>query len=134
MLEETHIQPDAVQEWARKALLFDFYSPLLTEKQCSIWDCHYQMDLSLAEIARQQNTSRQAVHALLRRTQDSLEEYEVKMGLIERFLSGRDYLMQADKKLQSLPAHTEGRDPQEGHLAQELAEIRALIQQAIDTY
>jgi predicted DNA-binding protein YlxM (UPF0122 family) len=87
-------------------LLFDFYAPLLTRKQCSIWDSYYQMNLSMVEIARQRNTTRQAVHALLKRTEEGLELYEKKMGLIERFLTGKELLLQLDKQVQTLQADT----------------------------
>ena len=154
MPDETTTRPDSMQEWARKALLFDFYAPLLTEKQCCIWDNYYQMDLSMAEIARQQNTSRQAVHALLKRTEESLEFYEEKMGLIEHFLVGKDLLLQVDKRMESLltdtdivtdaetdtETDTEGNCERKGHLSpkerfsRDVAEMRTLIQRVLDTY
>ena len=95
-------QGDVVQEWARRALLFDFYSSLLTEKQCCVWDSYYQKDYSLTEIAQEQCTSRQAVHSLLQRTLEILEMYEAKLGLIRRYFLGRDYLFQADRWLLAL--------------------------------
>ncbi|MCL1916887.1 MAG: hypothetical protein FWG14_01020 [Peptococcaceae bacterium] len=134
MPEETSTR-DTAQEWTRKALLFDFYAPLLTKKQCSIWDNYYQMDLSMVEIARQRNTTRQAVHALLKRTEESLELYEKKMGLIEHFVAGKDLLLQVDKRIQSLLTDTvTNRGNQEESLSGAVAEIRILIQKILDTY
>lgn len=83
---------------AQKALLFDFYGPLLTEKQAKIWDLYYQQDFSLSEIAGEEGISRQAVHDLLKRTEKILEGYEQKLGLISRFLQQREKLL----KVQSL--------------------------------
>lgn len=70
----------------RKALLFDFYGPLLTEKQREIYDFSVSEDMSLGEIAETTGVSRQAVHDMVRRTGKILEEYERKLGLAEKFL------------------------------------------------
>lgn len=81
-----------MKQIAEMALLFDFYGPLLTEKQSKIWDLYYQEDLSLSEIAGQEGISRQAVHDLLKRTEKILEGYEQRLGLIFRFLKEREKL------------------------------------------
>ena len=65
----------------RKALLFDFYGPLLTEKQREVYDFAVGEDMSLGEIAETTGVSRQAVHDMVRRTDRILEEYERKLGL-----------------------------------------------------
>ena len=73
-----------MEEIAVRAMLFDFYGPLLTTKQQIIYDLYYQQDFSLGEIAEQQNVSRQAVYDLLKRTDESLHDYEAKLNLIKR--------------------------------------------------
>lgn len=87
---------------AKMALLVDFYGPLLTEKQQNVWDLHYQQDLSLAEIAEVEQISRQAIHDLLKRTERILAEYEEKLGLVQRFWTDREKLIQAQVLLQEL--------------------------------
>lgn len=66
-------------------LLKDFYGPLLTPKQQNVLSLHYENDLSLSEIADNMRTSRQAVYDLAKRAESLLEEYEHKLGLVEKF-------------------------------------------------
>ena len=75
-------------------MLKDFYGPLLTEKQQNVLHMHYENDWSLSEIASSMNTSRQAVYDLLKRSESLLEEYEQKLGLVEKFQQTRIYLDQ----------------------------------------
>jgi predicted DNA-binding protein YlxM (UPF0122 family) len=67
-------------------MLLDFYGQLLTERMRSLLELHFAEDMSLSEIAEQENISRQAVHDAIRRGLHTLEEYESKLGLIQRFM------------------------------------------------
>ncbi|MGI5853439.1 MAG: YlxM family DNA-binding protein [Bacillota bacterium] len=69
----------------RLGLLYDFYGNLLTEKQRSVVERYCFDDLSLAEISAEEGNSRQAVHDLLQRVEELLENYESKLGLIEKY-------------------------------------------------
>ncbi|MCM1567567.1 MAG: YlxM family DNA-binding protein [Dehalobacter sp. 4CP] len=91
-----------MKEIAEKALLFDFYGPLLTEKQGKIWDLYYQQDYSLSEIAAEEGISRQAVYDLLKRTEKILEGYEHKLGLIFRFIQERDKFHRIESLLEEV--------------------------------
>ncbi len=62
--------------------LFEFYGPLLTDKQHAYLALYYGDDYSLGEIATEFNVSRQAVYDNIRRTEASLEEYEQKLHLL----------------------------------------------------
>lgn len=68
----------------RAAILRDMYGRLLTERQRELLSWYYDLDLSLGEIAEQEQVSRQAVHDLLRRALAALERYERGLGLAER--------------------------------------------------
>lgn len=84
------------------ALLYDFYAPLLTEKQRLILDMYYQEDLSLGEIAEDQSITRQAVHDILRRSEKALESYEARLGLVARFAWQSKELAQAYELVKNL--------------------------------
>lgn len=71
---------------ARIAWLYDFYGSLLTEKQRRFIELYYHQDYSLAEIADLTGVSRQAVHDLLKRSENSLEEYEASLGFLGKYL------------------------------------------------
>jgi len=91
-----------MEKLAKRALLADFYGPLLTEKQRNVWDLHYQQDLSLAEIAELEHISRQAIHDLIKRTERILAEYEEKLGLVQLFWAEREKLMEVKTLSQGL--------------------------------
>ena len=56
--------------------LFDIYNELLTDKQKSYFMDYYYSDLSLSEIASNNNVSRNAVYDMLKKTEDILNNYE----------------------------------------------------------
>lgn len=85
-------------------LLFDFYGALLTEKQQQCLEMHYLQDLSLSEIADEFGVSRQAVHDILRRAEQTLNEYEVKLKLIERHRRDQHTIRQVYDLVDSLSA------------------------------
>ena len=64
--------------------LYDLYSNLLTDKQRSYFEDYYFNDLSLFEIADNNNVSRNAIHDQLKKVISSLEYYEEKLGLLNK--------------------------------------------------
>ena len=73
-----------------QALLYDFYGELLTAHQKEIYEQFVLDDLSLGEIAADAGISRQGVHDIVKRCARSLEEYERKLHLVEKFLAVKE--------------------------------------------
>ncbi|MDR1209211.1 MAG: hypothetical protein LBK41_02695 [Clostridiales bacterium] len=73
-----------MDDFARRAALFDLYGELLTEKQRRLVSHRYQSDLSLAEIAELEEITRAAVSESLSAATRSLERFESALGLLRR--------------------------------------------------
>ncbi len=65
-------------------VLFDIYGKLLTDKQRKYFIDYYHDDLSLAEIAEENNVSRNAIHDMLKKSVEELLKYEEKMNLAKK--------------------------------------------------
>lgn len=61
--------------------LFDYYGELLTEKQKEYFKFYYFDNLSLSEIAEENNISRNAVSKTLKDVKEKLDYYESIMKL-----------------------------------------------------
>ena len=79
---------------ARQALLYDFYGELLTERQQQVYESVVLEDYSLSEVAEDLGISRQGVHDMIKRCNKTLEEYEQKLHLVEKFLNIRAQVKQ----------------------------------------
>lgn len=66
------------------SVLFDQYGALLSPKKREAFEAYYSEDLSLAEIAAETGTSRQAVRDLIQRTGEELRSMEEALGLTRR--------------------------------------------------
>lgn len=84
-------------------MLYDFYSPLLTEKQRSMLKLYYFEDWSLGEIADHSNVSRQAVFEAVKRARTTLDELETKLHLLEKHHRRREIIHQIERAMGTLP-------------------------------
>ena len=93
---------DTLQARNRYLALFDRYGALLTDHQRQVLDLHLRNDWSLAEIAANQGTSRAAVHDIVRRSTRSLEDYEVRLGLLKEAGRRRRAIASLERELTDL--------------------------------
>ncbi|MDE5766950.1 MAG: hypothetical protein K2J02_02465 [Malacoplasma sp.] len=90
------------------SLLIDFYGKLLTEKQLQNITDYYFNDLSLSEIAQNNNVSRVAIYDSIRKSKSELDEFEKKLGFIKKFnLRKKLYENIKDENLKKELLHTE---------------------------
>ena len=77
-------------------LLYDFYGELLNEYQKKIYEDAIYNDQSLREIADEYVISRQGVHELIKRVTKTLDGYEAKLHLIQKFLETKEKVSKID--------------------------------------
>ncbi len=94
---------DSMEEKVRLAYLFDFYGELLNSKQREIFEAFVFQDLSLQEMADESGVSRQAIHDKVRRSIHALEEYEEKLGLLEKNRRINEIAEQLESKFSMIP-------------------------------
>lgn len=68
-----------LDEFIEIANLLEIYSELLSGKQKEYLQDHFENDLSLSEIAKNHNVSRQAIHDNIKRGVALLYDYENKL-------------------------------------------------------
>lgn len=73
---------DIVAKDLKYATLLDIYGDALTEKQRDVMDLYYNEDLSLSEIAANEEISRQGVRDSIKRGEETLSELDDKIGVV----------------------------------------------------
>ena len=67
-------------------MLLDIYGNMLTKKQYELLNDYYNNDLSLSEIAENENITRQAVRDNLKKGEKKLFEFEEKLKVMKKQL------------------------------------------------
>lgn len=83
-----------MEKIVEQTLLFDFYGELLTDHQREVYADVVLGDLGYSEAAQEYGVSRQGVHDLIKRVDRQLKDYELRLGLMERFLKIRSEVIQ----------------------------------------
>ena len=78
-----------MEKFVEQTLLYDFYGELLTKRQQEIYENVVLEDYSLSEVAEDLGISRQGVHDMIKRCNRTLEGYEAKLHLVDKFLQIR---------------------------------------------
>ncbi|MCR5703064.1 MAG: putative DNA-binding protein [Eubacterium sp.] len=105
----------------KSSMLYDFYGELLTDHQKEIFEDFFLNDLSLTEIAEERGISRQGVHDLVKRCEKTLNSYEDKLHLVERFSKTKEDVAQ-------ICALAEQRDEKS------ILKIKEIAQEILDNY
>ena len=100
-----------MEKFVEQTLLYDFYGELLTERQQQVYESVVLEDYSLSEDL---GISRQGVHDMIKRCNHTLEDYEARLHLVEKFVNIRRQV----QKIQKLAA---------GYGASDISEISSEI-------
>ena len=76
-----------MDEKVKISILCDLYGNLLTKKQFEFLNDYYNNDLSLSEIAENNEITRQAVRDIIKKGEKKLFEYEEKLLFMKRMLN-----------------------------------------------
>ena len=80
----------------RLGILFDYYGELLTSKQQDFFKDYYFDNLTMQEIAENNDISRNAVHKTLNAINTKLEYYEQVLKLYEKSKKIKDIIERLD--------------------------------------
>ena len=76
-----------MEKKVKLSILCELYGKLLTKKQYEFLNDYYNNDLSLSEIAENNNITRQAVRDNIKKGEKKLFEYEEKLLFMKRMLN-----------------------------------------------
>lgn len=76
-----------MEEKVKISILCEYYGKLLTKTQYEFINDYYNNDLSLSEIAENNNITRQAVRDIIKKGEKKLFEYEEKLSFMKRTLN-----------------------------------------------
>lgn len=86
-----------LEEIVELSYLYDFYGALLKENHRSVFEDYVLNDLSLSEIAKERQITRQGVYDIVRRCRIKLKEYEDKLQLVYKFRLTKEKLQKIEK-------------------------------------
>lgn len=88
-----------MEQIVEQTLLYDFYGELLNEHQKQIYQEAVFNDLTLSEIADEHGISRQGVHDLIKRVTKTLNDYESKLHLVEKFMDTKAKVHEINERI-----------------------------------
>ncbi len=106
------------------SMLNEIYGKLLTQKQNEIIDDYYNNDLSLSEIAENNEITRQAVRDILKKGEKKLFTYEKKLGYYKKTRHQEKQIKKVLQELQGIP---------QKHTNKEITDIIEKIEKELKT-
>jgi predicted DNA-binding protein YlxM (UPF0122 family) len=82
----TKLRSGHIEKNVEMGMLLDIYGSMLTKKQYELLNDYYNNDLSLSEIAENENITRQAVRDNLKKGEKKLFEFEEKLKVMKKQL------------------------------------------------
>ena len=79
-----------MEKQVKISVLLEIYGKVLTEKQYNLLDDYYNNDLSLSEIAENEGITRQAVRDNLKKGENKLFEFEVKLSIMKATITKQE--------------------------------------------
>lgn len=117
-----------------RTMLYDFYGELLKEHHKNIYEDALLNDLSLSEIAEEQGVSRQAVHEIIKRCNNQLEEYEAKLHLLEKFLKTKETVHQMNSLIKEFKDAEESNVLEDARKHEILDQLEHLSEEIIEEF
>ena len=84
------------------SVLWQLYGKVLTEKQYEVLTDYYNNDLSLSEIAENNNITRQAVRDIIKKGENKLYELEENISLMKKVLAEGKIVNNIEKELDEI--------------------------------
>ena len=81
------------------ASLFDYYGQLFTDKQKEYFVDYYFNNLTLQEIAENNNVSKNAVHKTIKDITEKLDYYESKLNLYSNNKKIKELIVNIDEQI-----------------------------------
>ena len=117
-----------IDDITQASLLYDFYGQLLPKRQRQVTELYHEENLSLSEIAEEFGISRQGVHDALKNGEKALNEYEEKLGLVEKFQRSSDAVKRIDTIIDGVIRSLQSEDGGDRkRTAKKLREVKDII-------
>ena len=84
------------------SVLCQLYGKVLTEKQYEVLNDYYNNDLSLSEIAENNNITRQAVRDIIKKSENKLYELEENISLMKKILDEEKIIQKIENHLNEI--------------------------------
>ena len=101
------------------SILLEIYGNLLTEKQRTLLENYYNQDLSLSEIAENEQITRQAVRDNIKKGENKLFEYEEKLGIMKKTKVQEEQIAKVLSELTKIEAKMS-----DNHIAKVLEDVK----------
>lgn len=113
-------EQQALDKLVELSLLYDFYGALLKESKRQVFEEYVLDNLSLSEIAKERDMTRQGVHDIVKRCSKELASYEEKLHLMEKFQTMKE-------KVHAIRSLVMELSPDEEGIAERIAQISEAI-------